>query len=246
MAGVLMTFRSQWQDRSGSGQTVIGSARRIRADDACKSYGSLLIIKLPAVAQTGVKPWPPLDTLLDRGSAASPDHYSGARCDATKSDKRTGRGHHRAERGALPPLPATASCADLIALRILSSHYSDQLEPHMIRKFRGSSLKRHIALTCSVRKSPSSEQGSDRRPRRRIGPQHAVVAVAMDVLRCLLSEAHGNQVTVGELVGWVHSMKNELIIASRTVPPRKNARERAGHILREFQRDELQSRFIYD
>jgi len=89
----------------------------------------------------------------------------------------------------------------------------------MIRKFRGSSRKRHIALTCSVRKSPSSEQGSDRRPQRRIRLQHTVVAVAMGVLRCLLSEAHGNQVTVGERVDWEHSIKNELIIASRTVPP---------------------------
>ena len=34
------------------------------------------------------------------------------------------------------------------------------------------------------------------------------------VLRCLLLEAHGYAVTVTELVGWEHSMKNELIIAS--------------------------------
>ncbi len=36
-----------------------------------------------------------------------------------------------------------------------------------------------------------------------------------NVLRCLQLEAHGYQVTVTELVGWEHSMKNELIIASR-------------------------------
>ncbi|MEQ1813135.1 MAG: SAM-dependent methyltransferase, partial [Candidatus Nitrotoga sp.] len=35
-----------------------------------------------------------------------------------------------------------------------------------------------------------------------------------NVLRCLLLESHGYQVTVTELVGWEHSMKNELIIAS--------------------------------
>jgi hypothetical protein len=34
-----------------------------------------------------------------------------------------------------------------------------------------------------------------------------------NVLRCLQLEAHGYQVTVTELVGWEHSMKNELIIA---------------------------------
>ena len=36
-----------------------------------------------------------------------------------------------------------------------------------------------------------------------------------NVLRCLYLEAWGYQVTVTELVGWEHSMKNELIIARR-------------------------------
>jgi hypothetical protein len=35
-------------------------------------------------------------------------------------------------------------------------------------------------------------------------------------LRCLQLQAHGYEVTVTELVGWEHSMKNELILASRT------------------------------
>ena len=35
-----------------------------------------------------------------------------------------------------------------------------------------------------------------------------------NVLRCLQLESHGYQVTVTELVGWEHSMKNELIVAS--------------------------------
>lgn len=37
-----------------------------------------------------------------------------------------------------------------------------------------------------------------------------------NVLRCLYLEANGYSVTVTELVGWEHSMKNELIIAKRT------------------------------
>ena len=36
-----------------------------------------------------------------------------------------------------------------------------------------------------------------------------------NVLRCLRLEAHGYNVTVTELVGWEHSMKNELILASK-------------------------------
>jgi hypothetical protein len=70
-----------------------------------------------------------------------------------------------------------------------------------------------------------------------------------NVLRCLLLEAHGYSVTVTELVGWEHSLKNELIIASKSGPhggrPRGNARERAAAILREFQLEALAPRFIY-
>ncbi len=66
-----------------------------------------------------------------------------------------------------------------------------------------------------------------------------------NVLRCLLLESHGYGVTVTELVGWEHSMKNELIIARRGDAQRKNARERLEHILRELNLEELRERFIY-
>ncbi|MDZ4200896.1 MAG: SAM-dependent methyltransferase [Gallionella sp.] len=66
-----------------------------------------------------------------------------------------------------------------------------------------------------------------------------------NVLRCLLLESHGYQVTVTELVGWEHSMKNELIIARRKGAPRKNAKERLSQILQELNLNELRERFIY-
>ncbi|MBI3222474.1 MAG: SAM-dependent methyltransferase [Nitrosomonadales bacterium] len=66
-----------------------------------------------------------------------------------------------------------------------------------------------------------------------------------NVLRCLQLEAHGYQVTVTELVGWEHSMKNELIVARRTGTARKNAQERLEQILRELNLEELRRRFIY-
>ena len=66
-----------------------------------------------------------------------------------------------------------------------------------------------------------------------------------NVLRCLQLEANGYQVTVTELVGWEHSMKNELIIASHKGTPRKNAQDRLEQILRELNLDELRERFIY-
>lgn len=66
-----------------------------------------------------------------------------------------------------------------------------------------------------------------------------------NVLRCLLLEAHGYSLTVTELVGWEHSMKNELIIARHTGRPRGNARERAAAILTELNLGELNERFLY-
>jgi hypothetical protein len=44
-----------------------------------------------------------------------------------------------------------------------------------------------------------------------------------NVLRCLYLEASGYQVTVTELVGWEHSMKNELIIARYTGQKKRSA-----------------------
>lgn len=66
-----------------------------------------------------------------------------------------------------------------------------------------------------------------------------------NVLRCLLLESHGYQVTVTELIGWEHSMKNELIIAKRSGAPRKHAQQRLEQILTDLNLLELMPRFIY-
>lgn len=55
-----------------------------------------------------------------------------------------------------------------------------------------------------------------------------------NVLRCLYLEAMGYQVTVTELVGWEHSMKNELILARYTGQRKRSAAERLRAILAEF------------
>ena len=65
-----------------------------------------------------------------------------------------------------------------------------------------------------------------------------------NVLRCLQLEAHGYQVSVTELVGWEHSMKNELIIASYKNLPRQKAGERLNDLLQRLGLEELQSRFF--
>ena len=55
-----------------------------------------------------------------------------------------------------------------------------------------------------------------------------------NVLRCLYLEAMGYQVTVTELVGWEHSMKNELILARYTGQRKRSAAERLQALAQEF------------
>jgi hypothetical protein len=61
-----------------------------------------------------------------------------------------------------------------------------------------------------------------------------------NVLRCLYLEAMGYQVTVTELVGWEHSLKNELILARRTGHPKRTAGERLRALLAEFGLESLE------
>ncbi|MGV3741917.1 MAG: class I SAM-dependent methyltransferase [Burkholderiaceae bacterium] len=65
-----------------------------------------------------------------------------------------------------------------------------------------------------------------------------------NVLRCLQLEAHGYQVNVTELVGWEHSMKNELIIATYKNLPRRHPAERLQEVLQSVGLEEMQERFF--
>ena len=67
-----------------------------------------------------------------------------------------------------------------------------------------------------------------------------------NVLRCLQLEGHGYQVNVTELVGWEHSMKNELIIASYKDLPRKRPSERLQEVLATLGLEEMGQRFYTD
>jgi Methyltransferase domain len=66
-----------------------------------------------------------------------------------------------------------------------------------------------------------------------------------NVLRCLRLEAHGYQVTVTELVGWEHSLKNELILASHGASAQQVTRagERLAQVLQELALPDLVARF---
>lgn len=66
-----------------------------------------------------------------------------------------------------------------------------------------------------------------------------------NVLRCLYLEASGYHVTVTELVGWEHSMKNELIIARYTGQRSRSAVHRLQELLEQFGLQELlRTRFV--
>jgi hypothetical protein len=64
-----------------------------------------------------------------------------------------------------------------------------------------------------------------------------------NVLRCLQLQAHGYDVTVTELVGWEHSLKNELIVARRDNRPGRVAAERLEFLLKQLGLEALAERF---
>jgi len=100
-------------------------------------------------------------------------------------------------------------------------------------------LKRNRVF--STAKSPLAELWRHPLHAREFGSQ------ITNVLRCLQLEASGYQVSVTELVGWEHSMKNELILASRPATPHpaktRAAQERLQQVLAELGLDALTARF---
>lgn len=65
-----------------------------------------------------------------------------------------------------------------------------------------------------------------------------------NVLRCLELESHGYQVTVTELIGWEHSMKNELIIAQFKDLPKAHPKQKLENLLKELNLEEMRFRFL--
>ncbi|MCF8208406.1 MAG: SAM-dependent methyltransferase [Rhodoferax sp.] len=93
------------------------------------------------------------------------------------------------------------------------------------------SLNAHKALT--LKRTPLAELWRHPMHTREFGSQ------ITNVLRCLYLEAQGYQVSVTELVGWEHSMKNELIIARNIQRPNRLAARRLIELLDEFGLTEL-------
>lgn len=87
-------------------------------------------------------------------------------------------------------------------------------------------LNQHKAL--SLTRTPLAELWRHPMHTREMGSQ------ITNVLRCLYLEAWGYQVTVTELVGWEHSMKNELIIARYTGQKKRSSAQRLRELLEQF------------
>jgi hypothetical protein len=93
-------------------------------------------------------------------------------------------------------------------------------------------LRRNKALALS--RTPLAELWRHPLHTRELGSQ------LTNVLRCLYLEASGYQVTVTELVGWEHSLKNELILARRIGRKKHTAAQRLRELLSQFGLDELE------
>lgn len=96
-----------------------------------------------------------------------------------------------------------------------------------LRRFKGQSLARDVITEVWRHPIHTREFGSH----------------LTNVLRCLQLEAHGYQVNVTELVGWEHSMKNELIIATRKDLPRQKAADRLREVLATMGLQAMEERF---
>lgn len=90
----------------------------------------------------------------------------------------------------------------------------------------------------AVRNNPLSELWRHPIHTREFGSQ------ITNVLRCLQLESHGYQVRVTELVGWEHSMKNELIVAEYKGGKSNKAAQRLSEILNTTGLQSLERRFF--
>jgi hypothetical protein len=95
------------------------------------------------------------------------------------------------------------------------------------------SLNHHKAL--NLQRTPLAELWRHPLHTREMGSQ------LTNVLRCLYLESQGYKVTVTELVGWEHSMKNELILAQYTGQKKKSAADRLQALLEEFGLKDIKS-----
>ena len=92
-------------------------------------------------------------------------------------------------------------------------------------------LRRHKALFLA--QTPLAELWRHPLHTRELGSQLS------NVMRCLYLESQGYKVTVTELVGWEHSLKNELILAQYHGQHKRSAAQRLRSLIEQFGLHEL-------
>jgi hypothetical protein len=146
-----------------------------------------------------------------------------------------------AEAALAPDLPASFDV--VTALHACDTATDDAIAFGLLKKARALVLvpccQAEVARTLnagkalSLARTPLAELWRHPLHAREMGSQ------LTNVLRCLYLEASGYQVTVTELVGWEHSLKNELILARYTGQRKRSAAERLRSLLSEFGLTEL-------
>ena len=138
--------------------------------------------------------------------------------------------------GALLEMPATVDV--VTALHACDSLSDDAIEFAVSKEAKliflvpccqaetAALLKSNRALF--INKTPLAELWRHPLHTRELGSQ------LTNVMRCLYLEALGYVVTVTELVGWEHSMKNELMVAKFTGQKKKLAAQRLVELLGQF------------
>ena len=135
-----------------------------------------------------------------------------------------------------PDLPATVDV--VTALHACDTATDDAIAFGLKKQARFMALVPccQAEVAASLRKNKASQLGKSSLVEMWRHPLHTreFGSQLTNVLRCLQLEAHGYQVTVTELVGWEHSMKNELIIAKKHQRSNAHAAARLRAMLAEL------------
>jgi hypothetical protein len=135
-----------------------------------------------------------------------------------------------------PDLPATVDV--VTALHACDTATDDAIAFGLKKQARFMALVPccQAEVAASLRKNKASQLGRSSLVEMWRHPLHTreFGSQLTNVLRCLQLEAHGYQVTVTELVGWEHSMKNELIIAKKHQRSNAHAATRLRAMLTEL------------
>jgi hypothetical protein len=176
-----------------------------------------------------------LHTMLERGQVWSIESRAELTADAAARAKRFGMARMHFATGAIAEAEVPERVHVVTALHACDTATDDAL---LLAIRRGAD---HVAVVPCCQAEVARQLG-DKKPaddaaaalcahpwhRRELGSH------LTNVIRALALEAHGYQVTVTELAGWEHSLKNELILGRRVARYEKRAQARLDAVLAQW------------